>query len=229
MSAKVSAIMPARHFLQLALLVALLVTVGGLARAMARARADGPTLELVAPSGPQPATQPFDVEVWIRGASDLGAFEFDLESDRSRLRLTGLSLREFLGATEGCDPDVARCALALGPSDEGSATSVGAFSFGTGAGATGDGLLALLHFEPTGTSGTFALHLARALLTDTSANVTTPATRDATVVLVAGTPAPTTTATGSPQPSVSPTSATGVTPTGTLTTLRFYLPVIVSR
>lgn len=143
-----------------------------------------PTLVLVSPPTPQPATaEAIDVEVVVTGAANLGAFEFDLVYDRSLVRVIGITLRDFPGATGACDPTEDRCAGHLGPVERSNATSVGAYSYGTGPGATGQRLLAVLHLQPTGLSGTTVLEPVNALTTDVSANPVTPATQGATLTL----------------------------------------------
>ena len=62
-------------------------------------------------------------------------------------------------------------------------TSVGAYSYGTGAGASGNVVVAVLHLRPTGAVGTTELQLANPLLTDVAANPLTPMTQGATLVL----------------------------------------------
>jgi hypothetical protein len=150
-----------------------------------------PALILTAPSTPQPSNHSIDIELSIVGASNLAAFEFALEYDRALVQLTGITPRAFLGATAGCNPSASRCVVALGPLEQGSATAVGAYSYGTGPGANGDGVLAVLHFQPTGADGTVVLHMSNALVVDVAAVPTTPATQDATLVLAAPTVTPT--------------------------------------
>jgi hypothetical protein len=155
------------------------------------ASATSPILTLTVPSTPQSPDHIIDVQVSISGGSDLAAFEFDLDYDRTLVQLAGITPHSFLGVTSGCVPSASRCVVALGPQDQGSATGVGSYSYGTGPGANGDGVLAVLHFQPTGAEGTVTLHLINPLLVDIAAVPTIPATQDATLVLAAPTVSPT--------------------------------------
>ncbi len=148
-----------------------------------------PTLSLVAPADPQPITATIDVDVVITDATDLAAFEFDLVYDRTLLQVTGLTLSSLLGDTSlSCNPVLTRCAIALGPLEQAGGTAVGAFTYGAGAGFTGDGVLATIHFQPTGLPGATAVAMANALVANTSAGLTTPQTQDTTITLIKITP-----------------------------------------
>ena len=142
-----------------------------------------PTLTLVAPPNPQVVNQTIDVQVRVSGATGLAAFEFDLLYDRSLVQVTGITASTALGATASCNPGATRCAVALGPLDQTSMTSVGTYSYGTGAGASGTLVLAVLHLQPTGAVGTTVLQMVNPLLTDVAANPLTPTTQNATLVL----------------------------------------------
>lgn len=142
-----------------------------------------PTLALMVPSSPQPTSDTIDVPIMISGAENLAGFEVDLLYNRSLVTVAGMTLNNFLGQTSNCEPNSARCAVALGPLEQTYATSVGAYSYGTGNGADGSGTLAVLHLQPTGTSGTTTLRLVAALVADVEGNPTTPATEEATLVL----------------------------------------------
>jgi hypothetical protein len=179
-----------------------------------------PTLALIGPSTPQPPTGVIDIQVSIAGAVNLAAFEFDLEYDRSLIQVTGIIPQPFLGATASCNPSAARCAVALGPLDRNNTTSVGAYSYGTGSGATGAGVVAILRLQPTGASGTVSLRLSNALIADVAAMPVTPATQDATIVLMAPTP------TATPRPTIIPTPTRTPTATPIAQFKRIYLPVV---
>lgn len=142
-----------------------------------------PTIALVAPSGAWPPGASINVELRISGAANLGAFELDLQYDRTRLELTGVTPGTLLGALSGCDPAVHRCAVALGPREQAGATGLGAYSYGTGTGASGTGVLVVLHFRATGSGGAATLRLANALVTDVNAVPAAPVTQDATLHL----------------------------------------------
>ncbi len=148
-----------------------------------------PTLSLVAPVDPQPITTTIDVEVVISDATDLAAFEFDLVYDRALLQVTGVTLSNLLGDTSiSCDPTLTRCAILLGPLEQPGGTAVGAFTYGTGPGFNGSGVLATIHFQPTGLPGSTAVTIANPLLSNTTAGLTTPQTQDTAVTLVKITP-----------------------------------------
>lgn len=160
-----------------------IMVLGRSAAGMKPVQAAVPTLALVAPPDPQPAMGTIEVQVVITGGLSLGAFEFDLEYDRSLVQVTGMTVQEFLGQEAECDAYAGRCAVTLGPLDQDSTTATGAYTYGTGTGATGDGVLAVLQLRPTGEGGTTLLHLANALITDSEANPATPSTEDATLTL----------------------------------------------
>jgi hypothetical protein len=143
--------------------------------------ASAPTLQLVAPSGPQPGLAPLNVEVRLLQAANLGAWEFDLHYDPARLAVTGVTIGDFFARTANCDGASARCAIALGPFMQNGLLSAGAISYGQAAGANGDGVIAVLHLQPKGLPGVTTLHLTNALLTDVAANPITPAISDATL------------------------------------------------
>jgi hypothetical protein len=155
------------------------------------ASATSPTLVLTVPSTPQSPDHIIDVQVSISGGSNLAAFEFALEYDRSLVHVTGMTPGNFLGTSASCVPNTTRCTVVLGPIDQNGRTSVGAYSYGTGPGATGDGVLAVLHLQPTGATGSALLHIVDALVVDVGATPLTPATQDATLVLAAPTASPT--------------------------------------
>lgn len=150
-----------------------------------------PTLVLIVPSTPQSPDHTIDVQVSIAASSNLAAFEFALEYDHSLVHLAGITPRDFLGTSAGCVPSTARCIVALGPIDQSGRTSVGVYSYGTGPGANGDGVLAVLHLQPTGVQGSALLHIVDALVVDVGAIPLTPVTQDATLVLAAPTASPT--------------------------------------
>ena len=144
-----------------------------------------PTITLMGPTEPQPVTSPsIDVQVVITGTTNLAAFEFDLVYDRTLVEVTGITLGDFLGETSGCDPGMARCVVGLGPLQQTNATSMGTYSYGTGPGANGDGLLGTIHLQPTGAAGTTSLSLTNALIADVDViNPESPATNGTTLVL----------------------------------------------
>jgi len=140
-----------------------------------------PSLALIGPSGPQSARIPFDIRVRVSDVTALGAFELDLDYDRSRLRLIGATLGDFLGRQSDCNPAIERCSISLSPRDQSNIVELGAYSYGTGDGADGDGMLLILHFQPSGRGGVARLCITRALLADTHAVALAPTTVDTTV------------------------------------------------
>jgi hypothetical protein len=142
-----------------------------------------PVLALHAPGGPQPITATLTIELTITNAAALGGFEFDLVYEPALLQVSGLSLSGFLGTVAGCDPEMERCAVELGPQAKGDATALGAYSYGAGGGGSGDGLLALIELTPTGATGTSALHIANPLLASADGIPSVPSTHDTWVTL----------------------------------------------
>lgn len=140
-------------------------------------------LTVDAPAGPHPANKPVDVTISVADAADLAAFEFGIGYDRALLTLNAVTLSPGIGAQTGCNPEATRCVRPLGPLENATQSVFGAYSFGPGPGYTGAGTLATLHFEPRGSAGVVALHLADALLVDSKAVSQTPTTVDALLVL----------------------------------------------
>src|SRR5262245_60766663 len=58
------------------------------------AQATPPAITLIVPTALQPPDASIDVEVRISGASNLGAFEFDLDYDRTLVQVTGMTLND---------------------------------------------------------------------------------------------------------------------------------------
>ncbi len=176
--------MKAHRLIPLILFLLLLI---GLSRTgVSPTQAANPTLALLAPSAPQSSSGTVDVQVVITDSANLAAFEFDLVYDRTLVQVVSFTLSSFLGQGSGCNPSSARCAVALGPLDQSSgATSVGAYSYGTGGGANGNGVLGVIRLKPLAKQGTVNLRLVNALLSDASGNPVTPATQDTSFVVIA--------------------------------------------
>lgn len=111
--------------------------------------------------------QPITIEAWVDEALDLGAFEFTVDYDPARVRITAeqVVLGPFLGST-------GRPVFATGPQiteQTGSASlRFGALSLGASpSGPDGNGVLALLTFTPIQV-GPVAVSLSSAQLTDTN-------------------------------------------------------------
>ncbi len=179
--------MKAHRLIPLILFLLLLI---GLSRTgVSPTQAANPKLAFMAPTTPQPSSGTVEVQVVITDSANLAAFEFDLSYDRTLVQVVDFTLRSFLGQGGGCNPSSARCAVALGPLDQSSgATSLGAYSYGTGSGASGNGLLGVIRLKPLLKQGTVNLRLVNALLTDVAANPVTLATQDAAFTVVAVTP-----------------------------------------
>ncbi len=174
--------MKAHRLIPLMLFLLLLI---GLSRTgVSSTQAVTPTLGLSAPAGPQPSSGTVEVQVVISDSANLAAFEFDLVYDRTLVQVQDFTLRALLGQGSGCNPSNARCAVALGPLDQISATSLGAYSYGVGGGANGSGVLGTIRFKPLAKKGTVSLRLANALLSDTAGNPVTPSTQDTSFVLI---------------------------------------------
>lgn len=175
--------MMARYAPRILLFFLLLASLGLLIAGLRAARLSTATISLVVPGEPVPAEEPIEIEVRISDAADVGAFEIRLEYDRSLAEIVAVSNGEFLGSTEGCDPEVARCASYLSVLNEESLTSVGAFTYGNGGGRSGDGLLATLQLQPTGTRGVLSLHFKEAILLDVEANDVPVSSQDAALTI----------------------------------------------
>lgn len=172
-----------RHTLALAFTFSILAAVAVLGGVRPSA-ASAPTLRLAASTGDLSALAPLTVEVRVLDATDLGAWEFTLVYDRSFLTLTGMEAASGLGNDQpGCDPSGERCVLLLGPRPTLDGMSLGAVSYGAAPGLNGEGVIARLHFQPTGRTGSTTVSLADALVTDIQGQAITPQTEAVTVPL----------------------------------------------
>ncbi|UCC62974.1 MAG: hypothetical protein JSV36_19895 [Anaerolineae bacterium] len=122
----------------------------------------------------------FVVTVTIENAVDLGAFEFELTYDATRLNATGVVSGTFLGST-------GRTVAELGPIFDTGSVTYGAFSFGADPGPNGDGALALVTFQATSV-GTSTLHLQDPVATNTSGVSLSPSAEDGEVIVGAAAP-----------------------------------------
>lgn len=174
------ALRPQTALLLIAVLALALVALG-----VEPTAASAPTLHLVAPAGPHSTLVPVDIQLHIAQAANLGAWEFDLQYDPALVTIAGITLGAFFAPVDRCEPSMGRCAISLGPIDDGQIFSAGAVSHGQGVGASGDGVIATLHVQPTGAPGLATLHFADALLTDVAANPISPATADTVLEFVA--------------------------------------------
>jgi len=140
-----------------------------------------PNISLVVPDDPVPADALLEVDIWISGAVDVGAFELSLQYDRGIAEIIEVEDGDFFGPAMGCDPGSERCASYISALNEEGLTSLGAFTYGNGSGSSGDGRLATLHLQPSGARGSVTLHVSGAILLDTLANDLPVSTQDATV------------------------------------------------
>lgn len=104
-----------------------------------------PPAEPVAPGGE------FVTEVMIQGADAVLGFQFDVVFDAAIVELTSFDLGPWLGST-GRSP----APLGPAPSRSGTGATVGGYTLGSAEtpGASGDGLLATLHWKAKGTGNT---------------------------------------------------------------------------
>jgi len=107
----------------------------------------------------------FVVQVMIKEAGDLGAFQLDLTYDSSIVQVTEATLGEFLGST-------GRNAIPVGPqiNNEAGTVAFGAFSFGEAPAPDGSGVLATISFSPQA-EGESDLHLQDVKVTNTAVEV----------------------------------------------------------
>jgi len=143
------------------------------------ARSAAPTISLVVPNEPVPADTPLEVDIWISDADGVGAFELKLEYDRALVEITEVMDGSFFGSVTGCNPGVQRCANYISSLNENSLTSLGAFTYGSGPGSSGDGTLATLQLQPSGARGDVVLRFRDAILLDTHANELSVSSQDA--------------------------------------------------
>jgi hypothetical protein len=144
-----------------------------------------PVVTIDAPAQPQPASRPIDLKVVATGVANLAAFELDLEYDPSLIRQLEVFTGTFLGNTAQCNPKASRCVHPLRPVHGKGIVHFGAVTYGAGAGASGEGPLAVLRLQPSGKAGVIKLHIRRVLLADTSANTTIPERKDVELALTA--------------------------------------------
>jgi|GEM_PF-2574338 len=152
----------------------------------------------------------FVVQVIIEEAGDLGAFQFDLTYDSSILEVTEAVLGDFLGST---GRSVALVPIGPEVNDaQGRVTLVG-FSFGSGPGPSGTGVLAAITCIAQG-EGSTVLGLQQVGVLDTAPG---PGVQWATVedgqVTVRGAAAPTPSATATPEAAATATPGPAATAT----------------
>ena len=152
----------------------------------------------------------FVVQVIIEEAGDLGGFEFDLTYDSSILEVTEAVLGDFLGST---GRSVALAPIGPEVNDAQGRVTLGGFSFGSGPGPSGMGVLVAITCIAQG-EGSTALGLQQVRVLDTAPS---PGVQWATVedgqVMVRGAAAPTPSATATPGPAATATPETAATAT----------------
>lgn len=175
------------HRKALILFLLALLLAGGMAWSASPAVAQGTVLRVVAPGGTLDGARGFNVQVNVEGAANLGAYEFDVVYNPQVVGLESATPSRFLGVTANCNPNVARCVLSLGPlTPAAGRKSVGAYTYGTGNGPSGNGTLVTLRFTPV-KAGSSPIQLEKALVTDTAANPMVPTTVGSSVTV--GSPA----------------------------------------
>lgn len=115
------------------------------------AGAAGATVTLSPPDQPVAPGSEFTTEVMIQGGDAVLGFQFDAVFDAELLELTSFELGPWLGSS-GRSP----AALGPAPSRSGLGATVGGYTLGSNEtpGASGDGLLAILHWKAIGTGST---------------------------------------------------------------------------
>jgi thermitase len=104
---------------------------------------------------------PFTLTVAISDVNNLGGFQFDVNYDQTVISPTQVSLAPFLGSA-------GRTASPVGPTYVAGRLTFGAFSFGSAAGPSGSGALAVITFAPVA-EGTTAVTLGNVSVTTANA------------------------------------------------------------
>jgi hypothetical protein len=121
---------------------------------------------------------PFTVSAVVDGVTNLGAFQFDLSYDPAVLKFVEVQQGLFLGST-------GREVRCLAPRTADGSLTFSCVTLGaTPDGPNGSGVLATITFQPL-TQGSSALHLARLILTDPSAQPLPAQVEDATITAFA--------------------------------------------
>lgn len=115
------------------------------------AGAAGATVTLNPPDQAVTSGSEFTTEVMIQGGDAVLGFQFDAVFDAELLELTSFELGPWLGSS-GRSP----AALGPAPSRSGLGATVGGYTLGSNEtpGASGDGLLAILHWKALGSGST---------------------------------------------------------------------------
>jgi len=159
-----------------------------------RARDDMATVRVSPPTVAVKLNQTFSVELWIDGATQFGGYQVDLTFDPALLTVTQVVPGTFLAGSD-------RTVIHLGPVIDNAkgVVTVGGVSQGTGGGASGDGLLATVHFRAGSTPGTCPLALTNLQVIRVDGTLQAARVEGASVTIEPeSTPTPTPTATGTP-------------------------------
>jgi hypothetical protein len=117
---------------------------------------------------------PFTVDIAVEDARDLGAFEFELTYNSACVNATGVTAGPFLGST-------GRSVAEVGPSFGTGSVTYGAYSWGSGAGPSGNGVLATVTFQAGANECVSDLTFQNVSLADTSGNEQCAISVDGTV------------------------------------------------
>ena len=122
----------------------------------------------------------FDLALSVQNAADVGGFEFDIVYNRAAAQITGITPGSFFGQPTQCNPSLTRCAAALGPAHKSDRSRIGGYSYGAATGATGSGLLAVIHVQTSGDPDALTFTIANPLVVDSQGN---PITQNLTLQL----------------------------------------------
>ena len=180
-----------------------------------------PTVRIDPPQSTVTVGENFAVSVMIDGASNLGAFQFDLLYVPAIVTVDAVTLGDFLDSTE-------RSVSSVGPNidNEAGRVTFGAWSLGQQPGPDGTGELATISFTAQGV-GDSLLDLREVLVLNTAGGDQGGSAEDGTVVVgeaPTSTPTPTHTPTATSTPTDTPTPTS--TPTVTNTPMPTDTPTV---
>jgi len=128
------------------------------------------------------ASSPFSFDVAIENANNLGAFQFDVTyptglAGNDPAHPACATLGPFLGST-------GRSVTPVGPTCGSGIVTYGAYSVGSGAGPTGNGVLATIHLKAGSSTGNGTLRLQNVRLTDPAGTVQCVQTQTGTITVI---------------------------------------------
>lgn len=129
---------------------------------------------------------PLDLDLVVSNGLDLAAYEFELIYDSTFFTYTDIVHTNLVGQTGACDPAGQRCLVVLGPKGSEGDQELGAYSYGNGPSYTGDGTLATMRLQSTGTTGTTTIYLRRGLTASDDAIADNSS--DAAITITVGSP-----------------------------------------